>query len=519
MLSSAETCQLAEEEICTCLERQRARLEREAGLRPPPSQHFYRPVERAFTAEERGRVTILLGGLTWKHEQLIRAVMEGCGYRCQTLPQPSHAACELGREYGNVGQCNPSYYTVGSLLQFLRQLEAQGLSRKEILDRYVLFTVGSCGPCRFGMYESEYRLALCNAGFKGFRVLLFQQTDGIKASSGEPGLKFSMDFGLGIANAFQVADVLNDVLYRVRPYEVNEGETNRVFEQVLDSLGYFLRDRERFEILERTPPWFSRRLAAYPFCKGVLNGLGKMREHFRGRAYLVALEAAREQINAIEVDRTRVKPLVKIVGEFWAQTTEGEGNFNMFAFLEREGAQVLPEPISTWVMYLIYEAKALALERKGLRAPAGWGLCERLREELKFRKRWNLLSLGENIWLAVFLRGQGARRAYAWAHPTGRAGATGTPLLPPAGARRRGALGSRQEHLLHHAPSVSHDSQPETVRVPSFFAVRWRAGSCGRAVPGDDLSPDRDFAGRGNPRPQSGADGPERSAEKGAGGV
>ena len=398
MLSSAETCQLAEEEICTCLERQRARLEREAGLRPPPSQHFYRPVERAFTAEERGRVTILLGGLTWKHEQLIRAVMEGCGYRCQTLPQPSHAACELGREYGNVGQCNPSYYTVGSLLQFLRQLEAQGLSRKEILDRYVLFTVGSCGPCRFGMYESEYRLALCNAGFKGFRVLLFQQTDGIKASSGEPGLKFSMDFGLGIANAFQVADVLNDVLYRVRPYEVNEGETNRVFEQVLDSLGYFLRDRERFEILERTPPWFSRRLAAYPFCKGVLNGLGKMREHFRGRAYLVALEAAREQINAIEVDRTRVKPLVKIVGEFWAQTTEGEGNFNMFAFLEREGAQVLPEPISTWVMYLIYEAKARALERKGLRAPAGWGLCERLREELKFRKRWNLLSLGEHIW-------------------------------------------------------------------------------------------------------------------------
>jgi len=33
--------------------------------------------------------------------------------------------------------------------------------------------------------------------------------------------------------------------------------------------------------------------------------------------------------------------IVKITGEFWAQTTEGDGNFNMFRFLQREGAQVL----------------------------------------------------------------------------------------------------------------------------------------------------------------------------------
>ncbi len=29
---------------------------------------------------------------------------------------------------------------------------------------------------------------------------------------------------------------------------------------------------------------------------------------------------ARERMNSIEVDRTRVKPVVKITGEFWAQT-------------------------------------------------------------------------------------------------------------------------------------------------------------------------------------------------------
>ena len=65
-------------------------------------------------------------------------------------------------------------------------------------------------------------------------------------------------------------------------------------------------------------------------------------------------------MNAIEVDRTKVKPVVKITGEFWAQITEGDGNFNMFDFLEREGAQVIVEPIATWVAYLLYQAKAHA---------------------------------------------------------------------------------------------------------------------------------------------------------------
>ena len=65
-------------------------------------------------------------------------------------------------------------------------------------------------------------------------------------------------------------------------------------------------------------------------------------------------------MDSIEVDRTKVKPVVKITGEFWAQITEGDGNFHMFEFLEREGAQVLVEPIATWVAYLMYQAKAHA---------------------------------------------------------------------------------------------------------------------------------------------------------------
>ena len=89
------------------LEAERARLRKIAGLDQPT--HFHRPVERAFKAEERSRVTILFGGFTWKHEDLIRAVFQGCGYRCEKLPVPNVAGFQTGKEFGNNGQCNPTY--------------------------------------------------------------------------------------------------------------------------------------------------------------------------------------------------------------------------------------------------------------------------------------------------------------------------------------------------------------------------------------------------------------------------
>src|SRR5256712_13786080 len=160
-----------DEEIRQRLEAERARLRKIAGLDEP--KHFHRPVERAFTAEERSKVTILFGGFTWKHEDLIRAVFQGCGYRCEKLPLPNVPAFQIGKEYGNNGQCNPTYFTVGNLVQYLQFLEREGIPRKDILDNYVFFTAGPCGPCRFGMYEAEDRFALQNAGFDGFRGLLF----------------------------------------------------------------------------------------------------------------------------------------------------------------------------------------------------------------------------------------------------------------------------------------------------------------------------------------------------------
>jgi predicted nucleotide-binding protein (sugar kinase/HSP70/actin superfamily) len=382
------------------LEAERARLRKIAGLDQPT--HFQRPVERAFTADQRARTTILFGGFTWKHEDLIRAVFQGCGYRCEKLPVPDVAAFQTGKEFGNNGQCNPTYFTVGNLVQYLQFLEKEGVSRHDILNNYVFFTAGSCGPCRFGMYEAEYRFALKNAGFDGFRVLLFKESDGIKASSGEPGLKFTVDFGFGMLNALHLGDVINDLIYQIRPYEVNKGETDRVFREMVDGLCEDLKNRRAFEVEQIAPEWAKPKFKSNKVLRNTFNVFGKWHEHMWGKDYLNALHSARDKMNSIEVDRTRVKPVVKITGEFWAQITEGDGNFHMVDFLEREGAQVIVEPIATWVAYLMYQAKAHAQAKwpvnRPHRNPEWYELKKQFANYIGLRKKLWGIGVGQRMW-------------------------------------------------------------------------------------------------------------------------
>jgi len=368
-----------EAEIARRLAAERARLERESGIQGRPVEHFKRPAELAFTADQRDRVTILIGGLTWKHDALVRAALQSAGYRVEVMPTPDVPAFQIGKEFGNNGQCNPTYFMVGHLIQFLQNLERQGLSRQEIIDRYVFFTAGSCGPCRFGMYEAEYRLAVQNAGFDGFRVLLFQQDEGVKSASNEPGLKFTVDFGMGAFNALNFGDVLNDVTYQIRPFEVRAGETDRVVDECMAYLTERMREREMYD-LKKSTSFLGSRMARTPKVEGIFNTLGKVYDHLYGTQTAETLRDLRDRLGVIEVDRLRVKPIVKVTGEFWAQTTEGDGNFRMFSFLEREGAQVMVEPIGTWAMYMLWLQKATHIAKKGL---DGDGLRQRLQHRLK----------------------------------------------------------------------------------------------------------------------------------------
>jgi predicted nucleotide-binding protein (sugar kinase/HSP70/actin superfamily) len=280
------------------------------------------------------------------------------------------------------------------------------MSRKDIVDNYLYFTAGSCGPCRFGMYAAEYRLALQNAGFEGFRVLRFQQDDGVKQKIEAPGLKYTIDFGVGMLKALFLGDVLNDITHNIRAYEVNPGETNRVMELCVRDISEHLREYKAPDLVDRVPKWSASILEKRDYLRGLLSILFKMRRHLRGKEFQGVLARCRKRIDGIAMDRTKLKPIVKIIGEFWAQTTESGGNYRMFEFLEREGAQVQPEAIGTWIGYLLAMAKMQLYPRRGMDSqctePARGDWRRRCSNELSFQKKRALLTFGEFMYSRLY---------------------------------------------------------------------------------------------------------------------
>lgn len=287
----------------------------------------YRP--RPFTKEERGRVTILFGGLHWRAEQVLQAVLENLGYKAQVLPPATKADLLTGREVADIGQCCPTSFTTGNLANFLRS-EAERFGKEEVAEKYVYFTAGSCGACRFGQYHLSYEMALRNTGMEAFRMFLMAQNKLDQGAANGDGLELNLPFTLGAVWAILCTDVLQNLEYQVRPYEVIPGQTEQVVKESVAYLCDIFRKRP-----QRGKKW------------------GSLLWHLTTDYFTKALREVDRKFAAIEVDRLRVKPVVKITGEFYLQTVEGDPNYNIHRWLESEGAEVYPAAIAVWLDYLM----------------------------------------------------------------------------------------------------------------------------------------------------------------------
>lgn len=292
-------------------------------------QHYRLPAERSTTADDLRRVTLLFGGLTVAHERLIEGAWQALGYNVKALPVPDNEALAIGKEYCSRGMCNPAYYTIGNLLKYLFQLRRAGVPQIE--DRFAYLTAGSCGPCRFGMYEAECRRALSQAGFGRLRVMVIQQAHGLHQETSASTSPVDRAFLEALIRALMVGDLLNELGHALRPYEIEPGSVDAALDEGRRWLYWSFRDRE---------------------------------------SPIPALRRLRRRLDSVNVDYSRVKPKVKIVGEFWAQTTEGDGNYHLARWLEEEGAEVMVEPVGTWVEYLLWNRLRRSLDRRGVSSAA-----------------------------------------------------------------------------------------------------------------------------------------------------
>jgi len=263
----------------------------------------------------------LLGGLTILQDKLIESALSSLGSSIVALPNPDFESFRKGKAFGNRGQCNPTYFTVGNLVKYLQRLrDEQGLSADEIVEKYVYLTAGGCGPCRFGMYVTEYKKALRDSGFDGFRIKTFKISSGVVQEDdgeSEDVFDFTPKLLITLTRAVLIGDIINIIGYKMRPYEITKGSTDSAIEQ----------------------------------CREIVSNA--FLEH---KNIVLALYKCRKVLKKVELDRLQLKTKVIVMGEFWAAMTEGDGNYGLHKFLEAEGAECATQPVLDFLMLSIWQA-------------------------------------------------------------------------------------------------------------------------------------------------------------------
>ena len=287
-------------------------------------------------------MTILFGGHHWRAERMLQANFENNGYKSRPLPTATRDDLERGRELVDTGQCCPTAFTTGNLVNFITDVAARE-GKDALFQNYIHVTAGSCRGCRFGQYHQSYELALKNLGLEGFRMYFMEQGKIEPSSIPGGGLEFSLPLLLGAAFAVLCADIIQDFEYQVRPYEVVPGATDKAVLAAMDELYKAILNR----------PIKGKKLGAFYW-------------HLTTNYYANALKRCRQHFDAVEVDRLRVKAKVKITGEYYVKTVEGAPNYNIHQWLEQEGAEISTPLMVVWFDYLIRDAAQQFEDRKGI---------------------------------------------------------------------------------------------------------------------------------------------------------
>ncbi|MCL2019130.1 MAG: 2-hydroxyacyl-CoA dehydratase [Oscillospiraceae bacterium] len=192
--------------------------ERKNKNRPKPYDGYKKPP--LFTKEMRKKHTILAPQMSPIHFELLESAFGYCGYNLEIMKDYSKNAVDAGLKYVNNDSCYPAILTVG---QFMAALE----SGKYDLDNTSLLITQTGGACRATNYVGLLKKALADGGYSQIPLISLNVV-GIEKN---PGFKITPSLVMRAFAAVIYGDVLCRCLYKTRPYEMEKGAANRLYEK------------------------------------------------------------------------------------------------------------------------------------------------------------------------------------------------------------------------------------------------------------------------------------------------
>ena len=171
-----------------------------------------------FTRTEKKRHTIIFPQMSPVHFKLFEAVLNNNGYNAVLLEKVEPEDIEMGLKSVNNDACYPSIIVTGQLVNAF----VSGKCDPE--DTSVMITQTG-GGCRATNYIAFIRKALKEAGYENVPVISLN----LSGLESNPGFKITLPLVVDLIKSCILGDLLMLCFNRILPYEVNEGETRRLY--------------------------------------------------------------------------------------------------------------------------------------------------------------------------------------------------------------------------------------------------------------------------------------------------
>ena len=232
------------------------------------------------------------------------AAARSCGVKAETLPMQNEKDLELGRMYTSSRECFPMICTTGS---FLKKIQEPGFDPKKAS----FFMPDHSGPCRFGQYNKFQRIIFNRLGYNDVEIISPSNENSYWDVFGSDGGKFRLNAWKGVI----ASGLLRKLQLERRSYEVEKGETNRVYKYWLDRVA-----------------------------KSVEGESKDLTEVMKEAA------AAFRKIKVVDGPR---KPVIAVMGEIFMRDNAFCNGF-LVKRLEELGAETFVAPMREWLAYTSY---------------------------------------------------------------------------------------------------------------------------------------------------------------------
>lgn len=256
------------------------------------------PYPVKYEKDDRTERIVLVPNTSHAFCRVMSAAMAKQGLRAEPLPIGREEAIRLGKKYVHNDICFPAQIVIGEALAALKSGKYDGKHVAIATGKYI-------GDCRLTHYSALLRKALDDAGFSDVPILTNDDAD---FHNLHPGFRLSLLSALRIAYALPMIDILEELLRKIRPYELEKGSADAAFDRALDA---------------------------------VIDGLSSHGVNGAKRGFAKAIEIMKH----VPYDRSHPRPTVLIVGEYLLNFHPG-ANHDIEAFLEQNGFEIIEARMS-----------------------------------------------------------------------------------------------------------------------------------------------------------------------------